>query len=78
MKHSGCIIDTSNLVAHAHSYEMLDHLVNVFDVNCIVSVGNERLYSELGIRYKNRPGISIVKVPKSGGVSFPTLLSYFR
>ena len=38
-------------------------------VNVIVVLGHERLYSDMARLYKERSGVNVVKLSKSGGVS---------
>ena len=38
-------------------------------VNIIVVLGHERLYSDMARLYKERAGVNVVKLSKSGGVS---------
>ena len=38
-------------------------------VNIIIVLGHERLYSDMARLYKERSGIDVMKLSKSGGVS---------
>ncbi|CAG8548922.1 1681_t:CDS:10 [Funneliformis mosseae] len=66
-KVSGVVIDTSGLI-DGTGYEIIQHCVEVFDVNIIIVLGHERLYSDMARLYKERPGVNVVKLSKSGGV----------
>ncbi|RHZ59936.1 hypothetical protein Glove_360g62 [Diversispora epigaea] len=66
-KTSGMVIDTSGLIDNT-GYEIIQHCVDCFEVNIIIVLGHERLYSDMTKLYKERPGISVLKLAKSGGV----------
>jgi polyribonucleotide 5'-hydroxyl-kinase len=62
------VIDTSGLI-DGTGYEIIQHCVDIFNVNVIIVLGHERLYSDMARLYKERSGIDVVKLSKSGGVS---------
>ncbi|KAF0429404.1 Clp1-domain-containing protein [Gigaspora margarita] len=63
---SGMMIDTSGLI-DSTGYEIIQHCVDVFDVNIIIVLGHERLYSDMARLYKDRSNINVLKLAKSGG-----------
>jgi len=74
------IIDTSSTFASAapfgasgdQKYPLLKLAVDAFNVNTVVVVGHERLHVEMqrlfGTHVSPNPTVSVIKVPKSGGV----------
>jgi len=66
---SGCIIDTSGLIAQASGYEMVQHIVAEFSVDTLLVLGSERLYSDMCRRFEDRSQnpVAVVKLQKSGG-----------
>ncbi|TGZ84796.1 Clp1-domain-containing protein [Ascodesmis nigricans] len=66
---SGCIIDTSGLLASKQSYDLISHIVAEFSVDTIVVLGSERLYSDMTRRFEERAQnpVAVVKLQKSGG-----------
>jgi len=66
---SGCIIDTSGYIAQASGYELVQHIVAEFQVDTLLVLGSERLYSDMCRRFQDRPRnpIAVVKLQKSGG-----------
>ncbi|RGB29078.1 Pre-mRNA cleavage complex II protein Clp1-domain-containing protein [Rhizophagus diaphanus] len=64
---SGIVIDTSGLV-DSTGYEIIQHCVDIFNVNIIIVLGHERLYSDMARLYKERNDVNVVKLSKSGGV----------
>lgn len=64
VKRSGIILDTPPDL----SVSEVERLVDLFSINvAVVIVGQERLYSDMMKRFKNRTDLTVVKVPKSGG-----------
>jgi len=61
------VIDTSGLI-DGTGYEIIQHCADIFNVNIIIVLGHERLYSDMARLYKERSGIDVVKLSKSGGV----------
>lgn len=39
----------------------------MFVVSVMITIGSERLYSDMQRRYQSQPNVTVVKVPKSGG-----------
>ncbi|KAI7847551.1 Pre-mRNA cleavage complex II protein Clp1-domain-containing protein [Circinella umbellata] len=64
---SGCIIDTAGLIDHI-GYDLIQHAINEFDVNVVICLGHERLYSDMTRILKDKSSIQVVKLSKSGGV----------
>ncbi|KAG1054862.1 hypothetical protein G6F43_003150 [Rhizopus delemar] len=65
---AGIVIDTSGLVDQV-GYETIQHTIEAFDVNVVIVLGHERLYSDMNrILSAKQPEISIIKLSKSGGV----------
>jgi polyribonucleotide 5'-hydroxyl-kinase len=50
------------------NYSMVANAVAEFGVSVIVVVGHERLFADMQRKFKGRAGLSVVKIPKSGGV----------
>lgn len=73
-KRSGCIIDTPGSISNLAPYELIQHIVAEFSVNVIISLGSERLYSDLVKKFQTERSnsaterIDVVKLSKSGGV----------
>ncbi|GAO52384.1 mRNA cleavage and polyadenylation specificity factor complex subunit [Saitoella complicata NRRL Y-17804] len=65
---SGCIIDTAGLISQSTGYEIIAHAITEFSVSVLVVLGSERLYSDMVRRFDGRRGLSVVRMPKSGGV----------
>ncbi|KAK9468603.1 Pre-mRNA cleavage complex II protein Clp1-domain-containing protein [Lipomyces arxii] len=65
---AGTIIDAAGLTDQKVGYDVINSIVSDFNVDVIVTVGNERLYNDLRKRYSSRPNMSLVMVPMSGGV----------
>ena len=55
-------------------YQLLLYSIQTFQADVIFVLDNERLYNDLLRELKDRPQISVVKLPKSGGV---LILFYF-
>ncbi|KAI3630539.1 hypothetical protein MIR68_011974 [Amoeboaphelidium protococcarum] len=65
---SGCIIDTQRWTEQLAPL-LLSHALDVFRINKVVVIGNERLYSEIGQQLKqSHPVVELIRLPKSGGV----------
>ena len=66
---SGCIIDTSGFIAQASGYDMVQHIAAEFQVDTLLVLGSERLYSDMCRRFQDRPRnpVAVVKLQKSGG-----------
>ncbi|CAC5401941.1 CLP1 [Mytilus coruscus] len=62
---SGCIINTGGWIKGA-GYDSLKHIAGSFEVDVILVLGQERLYSELK---RDMPDfVNVILLPKSGGV----------
>ncbi|CAG8513876.1 22628_t:CDS:10 [Rhizophagus irregularis] len=56
---SGIVIDTGGLV-DSTGYEIIQHCVDIFNVNIIIVLGHERLYSDMARLYKERNDVNVV------------------
>lgn len=66
-KSTGCIIDTAGSMSNGReNYGIIQHIVSEFQVNVLIILGSERLYSDMFRRF-SKPGVSILKLDKSGG-----------
>ncbi|GJJ71306.1 polyribonucleotide 5'-hydroxyl-kinase [Entomortierella parvispora] len=65
-KKSGIVIDTNGLI-DATGYEIIANCIKEFAVDVIIVLGHERLFSDM-TRLHQKPGVSVVKLAKSGGV----------
>jgi polyribonucleotide 5'-hydroxyl-kinase len=71
VRHSGVIVDTPGTLVEKEkdaNYSMVANAVAEFGVSVIVVVGHERLFADMQRKFKGRAGLSVVKIPKSGGV----------
>ncbi|KAL9101987.1 MAG: hypothetical protein Q9163_002816 [Psora crenata] len=72
-KQAGCIVDTAGVISQGkNNYELLRHIVAELQVNVVVVLGSERLYSDMLRRFnqQNTSGedmITVIKLDKSGG-----------
>ncbi|KAF9694689.1 hypothetical protein EKO04_007293 [Ascochyta lentis] len=71
-KQAGFIIDSSGTISagKAGVYENIEHIVSEFSVNVLITLGSERLYSDLSRKLSNRPTeetVSVIRLDKSGG-----------
>ncbi|KAL8719273.1 MAG: hypothetical protein Q9225_003703 [Loekoesia sp. 1 TL-2023] len=72
-KVSGCLIDTPGSISQGKgSYEIIQHIVSEFQVNVLVVVGSERLYSDMqrrfnGLRMGTNEMTTVIKLDRSGG-----------
>lgn len=68
-RYGGIIVDTPKSLTK--DMELLDTLVSDFEINVIVVLDNERLTVDLKRKFKHKAALTIVKVPKSGGILDP-------
>lgn len=69
-RNSGVIINTpSQFVDSSAGSEVLYHAIQALQVNVLLVLGQERLYSDLARKYPPETRVSVVKLSKSGGVS---------
>lgn len=73
VKRSGMLIDTAAVNASNPNYEIISHIAAEFSVNIIVSLGSERITSELSRHFAGQKTslgeeIFVVGLDKSGGV----------
>ncbi|KAH8728750.1 Pre-mRNA cleavage complex II protein Clp1-domain-containing protein [Phaeosphaeriaceae sp. PMI808] len=71
-KQAGFIIDSSGAISQGRNgvYENIEHIVSEFSVNVLVTLGSERLYSDLARKFANRDpseSVSVIRLDKSGG-----------
>ncbi|KAF2032627.1 Clp1-domain-containing protein [Setomelanomma holmii] len=71
-KQAGFIIDSSGAVSQGKNgvYENIEHIVSEFSVNVLITLGSERLYSDLARKFANRDPsetVNVVRLDKSGG-----------
>ncbi|DAZ95851.1 TPA: hypothetical protein N0F65_009125 [Lagenidium giganteum] len=64
---AGFVINTSGWV-DGLGYDMLVHAVQVFDVDVVLVIGQDRLFSRLSSAFTANKNVSIVKLTRSGGV----------
>ncbi|BBN14284.1 polyribonucleotide 5'-hydroxyl-kinase [Marchantia polymorpha subsp. ruderalis] len=64
---AGMVINTMGWV-EGIGYELLLHAINTFNADVVLVLGQEKLYSMLKDVLKDRSGVEIVKLYKSGGV----------
>ncbi|KAG9197967.1 Cleavage polyadenylation factor subunit clp1 [Epicoccum nigrum] len=71
-KQAGFIIDSSGSISAGKGgvYENIEHIVSEFSVNILLTLGSERLYSDLSRRFSSRTDderVSVLRIDKSGG-----------
>ncbi|EUC43939.1 hypothetical protein COCMIDRAFT_99441 [Bipolaris oryzae ATCC 44560] len=76
-KQAGFIIDSSGAISHGKNgvYDNIEHIVSEFSVNIIITLGSERLYSDLLRKFSARPStttdpsesVTVIRLDKSGG-----------
>ncbi|PVI03562.1 Clp1-domain-containing protein [Periconia macrospinosa] len=71
-RHTGFIIDSPGAISQgkAGAYENIEHIISEFSVNILLTIGSERLYSDLTRKYSSRAGeepIRVLRIEKSGG-----------
>uniref|UniRef100_A0A7N0U8H8 Protein CLP1 homolog n=2 Tax=Kalanchoe fedtschenkoi TaxID=63787 RepID=A0A7N0U8H8_KALFE len=64
---SGMVINTMGWVEGV-GYELLLQAIDTFNANVVFVLGQEKLWSMLRDVLKNKPGVDVVKLQKSGGV----------
>ena len=63
----GLLVDTSGLIDHGDGYDLINTAISDLEIDVLVIMGSERLYSDMLKRYDS-PSLTVLKVPKSGGV----------
>ncbi|KAI8372301.1 Pre-mRNA cleavage complex II protein Clp1-domain-containing protein [Choanephora cucurbitarum] len=63
---SGFIVDTAGLIDQV-GYDIIQHVIEDFEINVLVVLGHERLYSDMSKILQGKP-VAVVKLAKSGGV----------
>jgi polyribonucleotide 5'-hydroxyl-kinase len=72
-KYTGCIVDTAGSMSQGKTnYESIQHVVSEFQINVLIVLGSERLYSDMSRRFAkpasiSHAGLSVIKLDKSGG-----------
>ncbi|EMD69599.1 hypothetical protein GGP41_001255 [Bipolaris sorokiniana] len=73
-KQAGFIIDSSGAISHGKNgvYDNIEHIVSEFSVNVVITLGSERLYSDLLRKFSSRTtdpseSVSVIRLDKSGG-----------
>ncbi|CAO2654898.1 Nn.00g116310.m01.CDS01 [Neocucurbitaria sp. VM-36] len=73
-KQAGFIIDSSGAISQGKNgvYEIIEHIVSEFSVNVLITLGSERLYSDLARKFSNQirdpsESVSVIRLDKSGG-----------
>ncbi|OZJ04616.1 hypothetical protein BZG36_02036 [Bifiguratus adelaidae] len=64
---SGIVIDGPGLVDSV-GYEIIAHTMKEFEVNVVIVLGHERLFSDMVKNHSQQSDISVIKLSKSGGV----------
>jgi polyribonucleotide 5'-hydroxyl-kinase len=69
VRSSGCIIDTPGYISTPAGYDLVQHIVAEYQVDTLIVLGSERLYSDMVRRFEERQHnpITVVKLQKSGG-----------
>ena len=71
---SGIIVNASGLIDADTGYQYLLHAIEAFNINVVLVLGHDRLYSMLGTHFKkqteslSRTIPKLIKLPRSGGV----------
>jgi polyribonucleotide 5'-hydroxyl-kinase len=65
---SGLIINTPSHFVEASGSEILHQAIQALQVNVLLVLGQERLYSDLVRKFPPETRVSVVKLSKSGGV----------
>ncbi|KAJ4368310.1 Cleavage polyadenylation factor subunit clp1 [Neocucurbitaria cava] len=73
-KQAGFIIDSSGAISQGKNgaYENIEHIVSEFSVNVLITLGSERLYSDLTRKFSSQnrdpsESVSVIRLDKSGG-----------
>ncbi|KAF1919721.1 Pre-mRNA cleavage complex II protein Clp1-domain-containing protein [Ampelomyces quisqualis] len=71
-KQAGFIIDSSGAISQGKNgvYENIEHIVSEFSVNILITLGSERLYSDLARKFAHRDpfeSVTVLRLDKSGG-----------
>lgn len=66
---SGLIVNTNGWIRD-EGYQLLLHAVKALQIDVVLVMGHDRLYSMMrqSIKKGDNPGIKVIKVPRSGGV----------
>ncbi|CAI9627957.1 unnamed protein product [Alternaria burnsii] len=74
-KQAGFIIDSSGAISQGRNgvYDNIEHIVSEFSINVLVTLGSERLYSDLSRKFSARTSgdpsetVFVIRLDKSGG-----------
>ncbi|CAN9105721.1 mRNA cleavage and polyadenylation factor IA/II complex [Alternaria alternata] len=74
-KQAGFIIDSSGAISQGRNgvYDNIEHIVSEFSINVLITLGSERLYSDLSRKFSARTGsdpsetVFVIRLDKSGG-----------
>ncbi|KAH7394949.1 Pre-mRNA cleavage complex II protein Clp1-domain-containing protein [Phaeosphaeria sp. MPI-PUGE-AT-0046c] len=71
-KQAGFIIDSSGAISQGKNgvYENIEHIVSEFSVNVLITLGSERLYSDMARKLSQRDPsehVNVIRLDKSGG-----------
>ncbi|KAJ4985835.1 pre-mRNA cleavage complex II protein clp1 [Stagonosporopsis vannaccii] len=70
-RQAGFVIDSAGAISAGKGgvYENIEHIVSEFSVNILLTLGSERLYSDLSRKFSSRPDepVSVLRIDKSGG-----------
>jgi len=69
-KVSGCLIDTAGALSSGKQggYELIQHIASEFQVDVLIVIGSERLFSEMKRRFSTTgDSITVIRLDKSGG-----------
>lgn len=66
-KESGLLIDTAGIIDQTTGYDMINSAILEFDVDVLICLGSERLAQDMVRKYDGRNGMTVIKLPKSGG-----------
>eukprot|EP00842_Homolaphlyctis_polyrhiza_P006326 jgi/Hompol1/6695/HPOL_000415-RA len=64
---SGFIIDTPSQFAEPAGFDLLKDAIQSFQVNIVLVIGHERLFSDLKAHFGDKSDVSVMKLNKSGG-----------
>lgn len=66
-KEAGLLIDTAGIIDQSTGYDLIQSAIAEFEANVIICIGSERLAQDMIRKYDQKQGITVLKLPKSGG-----------
>lgn len=66
-RESGLLIDTVGLIDQTTGYDIIHAAMTELDVTVLICIGSERLAQDMTRKYDSQHGITVIKLPKSGG-----------